>query len=236
MIDLPSPRKVGDVNHTIDTLFEADECTISGEVAHLSLDFLADRVTSLDLGPWILLELANPKRDLLLFGRNPKNNRLDLLIKLKHIARSRNTLDPRKLGNVNKPLNPFLNFDKGTVRKKFSDLPGNFSSNWEAGFNISPWVVSHLLETKRDALLVTINIEDLNLDFLAYAKHFRWVRNAPPTHIGDMEKSIHTLKVDESAEVRDIFNLTDNLISHDNGLKEFLAKLSALGLNDLTAT
>ena len=236
MIDLTSPRKVGDVNHAVDTLFEADECTISGEVTNLSLDFLADRVTSLDLGPWILLKLADPKRDLLLFGRNPKDHRLDLLIKLKHIARSRNTLDPRKLGNVNKSLNSFLNFDKGTVRKKFSDLPGNFSSNWEAGLNISPWVVSHLLETKRDALLVTINVKDLNLDLLTYAKHFRWVRDAPPTHIGDMEKSIHTLEVDESAKVSNIFNLTDNLISNNNGLKEFLAKLSALGLNDLAAT
>ena len=66
MIDLTSPRKVGDVDHAVDTLFEANECTISGEVAHLALDFLADRVTSLDLGPWILLELADPKRDLLL--------------------------------------------------------------------------------------------------------------------------------------------------------------------------
>ena len=68
MVDLAGPRKVGDVDHAVDTLFEADECTVSGEVANLALDFLADWVTGFDLGPWILLELANAKGDFLLLG------------------------------------------------------------------------------------------------------------------------------------------------------------------------
>ena len=58
VIDLAGPAHVGDVNHTVDTLFEFDEGTIGGHVAHLAVNASAHWVVVADHVPRIRLELT----------------------------------------------------------------------------------------------------------------------------------------------------------------------------------
>jgi len=136
------------MDHSVDTFLEAHECTVSSEVANLALDLFANWVTGFDLGPWVLFELANAEGDFLLLGADSQHNCGDLLIEFKHIAGARDALDPGKLGNVNETFDTLFDFDKGTVWKKLGDFSRNLGSHWKAGFDVLPWVVGHLLETK----------------------------------------------------------------------------------------
>ena len=45
MIDLTGPTKVGNVNHTIDTIFKLNKRTVGGEIADLAFDRCTDWVT-----------------------------------------------------------------------------------------------------------------------------------------------------------------------------------------------
>ena len=59
--------------------------------------------------------------------------------------------------------------------------------------------------------------------------------NTAPAHIGDMKESVHALKVDECTKVGDVLNLSLNLVTNGNSLKELLAKLGTLGLDHFPA-
>ena len=94
MVNFTRPTEVGNVDHAVDTFLEAHESPVSSEVANRAVDLGANRVTALDLIPWIGLQLTDPERDFLLFDTDSKHNRLNLLIQFKHVTRPSDPLDP----------------------------------------------------------------------------------------------------------------------------------------------
>jgi hypothetical protein len=94
----------GGGDHGVDPLFQLHEGAVSGHVAHGSLDLFADRVTVLDLVPRIGLELADAEADLLLVAVDAEDDCLQLLADGEDIARARNALGPRELGDVDEAL------------------------------------------------------------------------------------------------------------------------------------
>ena len=50
-----------------------------------------------------------------------------------------------------------------------------------------------------------------------------------------MKEPIHALKIDERTKVGDVLNLSLNLVTNGNSLKELLAKLSTLSLDHFPA-
>src|SRR5207248_3305842 len=58
VVDLTSPAQIGNVNHSIDSIFQFDEGSIGGHVANGTLNMTADGKSLLDFIPWIRLELA----------------------------------------------------------------------------------------------------------------------------------------------------------------------------------
>ena len=93
----------------------------------------------------------------------------------------------------------------------------------------------HLLETQGNALLVTIDIEDENLEHLTDVEKSTWVANAAPAHVGNVEQSVHTLEVNKGTKVGDVLHLTFDLVANLDALKEVLTHFSALAFDHLTA-
>src|SRR5450432_725071 len=58
---------------------------------------------------------------------------------------------------------------------------------------------------------------------------------AAPGHVGDMQKAIHAIEVDEGAEIGQILDRAVDAIAHLDALEEFLALLAALLLDELAA-
>ena len=79
-------------------------------------DLFADRVTVLDLVPRVGLELADAEADFLLVAVDAEDDRLQLLADGEDIARARDALGPRELGDVDEAFDPFLDLDERAVR------------------------------------------------------------------------------------------------------------------------
>ena len=59
--------------------------------------------------------------------------------------------------------------------------------------------------------------------------------DAAPRHVGDVEKTVHALEVDEGTEVGEVLDRTGDLVADLDRLKECLTKLGALGFDDFAA-
>ena len=76
-----------------------------------------------------------------------------------------------------------------------------------------PRVGSKLLETKGNALLVFIKVEDNHVDFLIEANNFFRMVDATPRKVGNMYKTINTTKVNKYTIRGNILNSTFEYLS-----------------------
>ena len=57
VIDLSGPTQIGHVDHAINAVLHLDEGAICREVTHFALDRAANRVSPIDVIPWVGVEL-----------------------------------------------------------------------------------------------------------------------------------------------------------------------------------
>ena len=69
-----------------------------------------------------------------------------------------------------------------------------------------PWIIAHLLDTQRNAVLLLVKLQDLGFDFIAHSQHFGWVLHATPCQVGDVQQAIDTAQVNECAVVGDVLD------------------------------
>jgi len=98
-----------------------------------------------------------------------------------------------------------------------------------------PWVRLHLLEAEGDALLVLVDVENLNGELLTDLDEFGRVVETGPGHVGDMEEAVDAVEVDERTEVGDVFDCADDFIADGDSAEEGLAFLRAFLLDDFAA-
>ena len=92
-----------------------------------------------------------------------------------------------------------------------------------------------MLEAKRDAFLIFVDVEYYDIKFLTYLDHFTRVINAPPAHISDMKEAIKTIEVDEGSKISDVFDLTLDYNSRVHASYHFSTFCRAFFLNKLAA-
>ncbi len=138
VVDLAGPAQVGDVDHAVDAFLEFDEGAVSGHVADLAVDGLADHVAVLDLVPRIGFELADAEGDFLLFLVDAENDGLDFLADVEHVGRTRDALGPGEFGDVDEAFDAFLDFDERAVGDEVGDLALDVGADREALLDLVP--------------------------------------------------------------------------------------------------
>ena len=172
----------------------------------LPLNGLADHVAVLDLVPRIGLELADAEGDLLLFLVDAEDDGLDFLTDIEDVGRASDALGPGELGDVDEAFDAFLELDERAVGNEIGDLALDVGANGEALLDLVPRILLGLLEAEGDALLLLVDIEDLDFEFLADLEQLAGVAEAAPGHIGDMEEAVHAIEVDECAEIGEVLD------------------------------
>src|SRR3984957_5981647 len=71
---------------------------------------------------------------------------------------------------------------------------------------VEPRIRRELLEAQRDALLVFVELEHLDLDLIADVDQIARMREASPTHVGDVKQTIDAAQVDERAVVSEVLD------------------------------
>ena len=82
---------------------------------------------------------------------------------------------------------------------------------------VQPRVGRELLEAQRNALLVLVELQNLHLNLIAHLHQVVRMRQPPPRHIGNVQQSVDSAQVDESAVVGQVL--------HRSGQHRALCKL-----------
>src|ERR1700693_3451916 len=111
---------------------------------------------------------------------------------------------PAHLANVDEALNAGLDLHERTVVGHADDFSVHASADREALRYRRPRIGKQLLAPQRNALLILVELQNLNLYLFAGLHDRRGVRHAPPNQIANMKESIHPAEVDEDAIISDV--------------------------------
>src|SRR5581483_2479947 len=199
------PAQVADVNQAIDSFFNFDEGAEVGQVANAPLDACAYGIFFNQRIPGIRGQLPHSERDAPLSGIHVQHNAFDLVIHADELRRMFGALRPRHFADVNKTFNSLLQFYKCTVVGDADDAAIHVCAHWVALLCVEPGVRCKLLETERNALLVCIELQDLDLDLVANVHQIARMSEASPRHVGNVEKAIDPAKIHECAIFGEVF-------------------------------
>ena len=234
MADLSGPAHVGDMEKTVDAFLDLDERAVVGEIPDGSLDHGARRVLAGNLIPGVHLGLLHAQGDFLLLLVDAEDDDFDLVANLHQLARMIDSLRPRHLGDVDKPLDPFLELDERAIGHDVDDFAHDAGGDRVLVGDVFPGAGALLLEAKRDLLAVLVDMQHHHLDLVVDLDHVAGVVDAAPTHVGDVQETVDAAKVDERAEVGDVLDRADaNLPRLDFG-EQLLLLLFAGDLDELT--
>src|SRR5260221_468999 len=194
------------MDHTIETLFQFNESPITGKIANLSFDVCAGRIFFLGFVPWVGFELAQSKRDFLLFPIDPEHNRFDFLVRLKDVGRLGNSFGPGKFGDVHQTFDPGFEFNERPVRHQIDHFAFDLCANRIFRFDAVPRIGQFLFQAKADPFLFAVDVEDDYVDVLTDLENLGGVTDTAPAHIGNVEQTIDTVQIDEGAEIGDILD------------------------------
>jgi len=135
---------------------------------------------------------------------------------------------------VHEALDARLELDEGAVVRDGHDLAGDPRAHRVLGGYVLPGVALQLLEAKRNALALPVDVEHLDLELHADLHHFARVRDAAPRHVGDVEQAVDPPQIDEGAEVGDVLDHALPYLILRELLHELLALAGTLGLEDDT--
>ena len=109
---------------------------------------------------------------------------------------------------MDKTLNARSNLNECAVVSDDNNLTLNVVSNLELWVESIPWVRSELLQTKGDALLVVVEVEDNDIDLLVESYYLVRIAYAAPREVCDMDESVNTTEVNEYTVRGDVLDST----------------------------
>ena len=96
--------------------------------------------------------------------------------------------------------------DERAVGREVDDLALDARADRELVLDGVPRVRLGLLEAERHALAVAVDVEDHDVELLADLQKLARVLDAAPAHVGDVQKPVEAVEVDERAEVGDVLD------------------------------
>ena len=195
VLDALGPAQVGDVDEAVDAVFDLDEGAEVGEVADAALDNGAGGVFVAEALPGVLEELLHAERDAAIGGIDAENNGVDLVAGLDELGGMLEALGPGHLREVNQAFDALLELDKRAVVGDRKNAAVDLGADGITLRGVEPGIGRQLLEAERDALLVLVELENLDLNFVgdeetgAGASRWRRRRGLPgPQKDGKKEK------------------------------------------------
>lgn len=229
------PGKVGEVNKTVDSAWEADEYAEVGDGLDLAGDLVALLMGLSELFPWVDLALLHAEADAAAFFVDFENHDFDFIAELNNLARVDVLVGPVHFGNVDEAFDSGFDFNEGTVVGDVGDLAEEAGALRVAAGDSDPWVFTELLQAEGDAVLFLIELENLGGEFLADGNDFGRMANAAPCEVGDVEKAVDAAEVNECTVVGDVLNDTLDDGTFLEGFKELGAFFAHRSFNNSTA-
>src|SRR5271155_162201 len=204
MLDALGPAQVRDVHQTVDTVFDLDESAKVGQVANATFDIGSCRIALDQMLPWILEQLLHAQRNAAIAWVDSQDDRLNLVTGLDQLRRMLHPLRPGHLRNVNESFDALLQLDECAVVGHAENAATHAGADGVALHGIKPRIRRELLEAERNALLILVELQHLDLDLVANVDEVARVGETTPAHVGDVEQAIEAAHIDECAVVGEV--------------------------------
>src|SRR5206468_3345803 len=149
-------------------------------------------------------ELLDAKADALLLDIDVEHLDADFLAGRDDLSGVHILFGPTHLGDVDQPFDAGFQLDKGAVVGDVRDPAAELGAGRIYEIHTFPRIGFELFHAERDALGLGIEANDLDLDGLTDGQRLRWMIDAAPGDVGDMEQPVDTTKVDEGAVIGDV--------------------------------
>src|SRR5438477_478138 len=107
---------------------------------------------------------------------------------------------------VDQALDSAFYFHECAVVGEVRDLAEKARALRIAAGNANPRILAELLQAKRDAVFLGVELEHLGGDLVADIQHFGRMLHAPPGEIGEVQQAVDAAEVDERAVVGDVLD------------------------------
>src|SRR5262245_54076645 len=197
------------VHQALDTFFELHE---DAEVRHardLAPYAGTDRIPLRHLRPGILGQLLDTQRDALVVDVDPEDHGLDVVALLEELRGVLDLLGPVEIGDVHEAVDPLLELHEQAEVGDALHLAPHPAAHGMVDTHELPRVGFGLLEAERDAAIVGVDVEDLDVDLLPDLEELRGMRDPlRPRHLGDVHQTLEAgLDLDECPVVGDALHL-----------------------------
>ena len=206
MLDVLRPRKVRDVHQAVDAFFDLEECAEIGELPHSPLNYRADAVALRHRGPRIGFQLLDTQRDPAVPRFHFEHHGLNLVADLDHFARMFHTPAPGHLGNVDQTFHPRLDLDKSAVIGDAHHAPDHPAARRAPLRQRHPRVRRQLAQPQRDSLLLPVELQHFDGDFVAGMHHLGGMVHASVRHVAHVQQSIDAAQINERAIFGEVFH------------------------------
>src|SRR5437016_13250216 len=106
-------------------------------------------------------------------------------------------LRPGHLADVHQAFDALFQLYKRAVVSHTDHAPRNMSTHWITVLGVEPRFRSELLEAQRHSLLLFVELENLDLNLIAYVHQVAWMSETSPRHIGNVEQTINAAHIHE---------------------------------------
>ena len=144
--------------------------------------------------PRILFHLFESKSNPLAILIHLQNDRMDLVTFLDFLGRMDNLAGPGHIADMQKAVNPILEFDKCTVVCEVANLSADVVTDRVLLGNDLPGIHLDLFHSEADLLFLLLDFQDNHFDFLALLDNLFGIGDAArPGHLGHVNESLDPL-------------------------------------------
>src|SRR5208282_106969 len=169
-------------------------------------------------------ELAHTERDATLGRVHAEDDAVDFVAYVDELRGVFHALRPGHFADVDEAFDALFEFDESSVVGDADNATVNVGADGIAVLGVEPGVGCELFEAERDALLVFVVLQNLDLNLIAYIDEVARVGKASPGHVGDVKEAIDSAHIDESAVFGEILDDA----GEDAAFLEMLEGLAAL--------
>src|SRR5271165_2830589 len=212
------PAQVAYVDQPVYAFFNFDESSEIGQVADPALDNRTHWEFLVQTFPRVRLQLLKAQANAALAGIDVQHHGFNLVANIDQLRRMLHALRPRHFTDVHQPFDALLQLDERAIIRDADDAPAHMRSNRIALGRIHPRIGRELLKAQRYALLLAIELENLNLDLVAH-----------------LQQAVNAAEINERAVVGQVLHGTGNDAVFLQMLQGLVALLGLLFFQQLLA-
>ncbi len=192
------------MDQAVDAVFDFDEGAKVGEVADAALDDCSGGITLGEVLPGIVEQLLHAQRDAAVSGIDAEDDGIDLVARLDQLGGVLEALGPGHLREVNQAFDALLQLDKRAVVGDRKNAAMDVRADRVTLGGVEPGIGRQLLEAQRNALLIFVELEHLDLNLVADIDQIAGMSEASPAHIGDVQQAVDSAQVNKRAVVGEV--------------------------------